>query len=120
MNDLLPVVYVARHGETAWSLSGQHTGRTGLPLTPNGERNAHRLGGRLKGMTFQKVFTSPLQRASGPANWQDSDPWPKAIRISWNGTMVGTRGCARPRSWLSARIGNCSGMAVQAGSHRHK
>ena len=64
MNDLLPVVYVARHGETAWSLSGQHTGRTDLPLTPNGERNAHRLGGRLKGMTFQKVFTSPLQRAS--------------------------------------------------------
>ena len=64
MNDVLPVVYVARHGETAWSLSGQHTGRTDLPLTPNGERNAHRLGERLKGMTFQKVFTSPLQRAS--------------------------------------------------------
>ena len=64
MNDLLPVVYVARHGETAWSLSGQHTGRTDLPLTPNGERNARRLGERLKGMTFQKVFTSPLQRAS--------------------------------------------------------
>ena len=64
MNDVLPVVYVARHGETAWSLSGQHTGRTDLPLTPNGERNARRLGERLKGMTFQKVFTSPLQRAS--------------------------------------------------------
>src|SRR5215469_3374358 len=64
MNDTLPVVYVARHGETAWSLSGQHTGRTDLPLTSNGERNARRLGERLKGMTFQKVFTSPLQRAS--------------------------------------------------------
>jgi probable phosphoglycerate mutase len=64
MNDGLPVVYVARHGETAWSLSGQHTGRTDLPLTPNGERNARRLGERLKGLTFLRVFTSPLQRAS--------------------------------------------------------
>jgi len=64
MSELFPVVYVARHGETAWSLSGQHTGRTDLPLTPNGERNAKRLGERLKGLTFAKVFTSPLQRAS--------------------------------------------------------
>lgn len=64
MSEVLPVVYVARHGETAWSLSGQHTGRTDLPLTPNGERNAKRLGERLKGLTFVKVFTSPLQRAS--------------------------------------------------------
>jgi probable phosphoglycerate mutase len=58
------VVHIARHGETAWSLSGQHTGLTDLPLTPNGERNARRLGDRLKGLTFAKVFTSPLQRAS--------------------------------------------------------
>jgi broad specificity phosphatase PhoE len=64
MSEVLPVVYVARHGETAWSLSGQHTGLTDLPLTPNGERNARRLGERLKGMTFAKVFTSPLQRAA--------------------------------------------------------
>jgi broad specificity phosphatase PhoE len=64
MSEVLPVVYVARHGETAWSLSGQHTGLTDLPLTPNGERNARRLGERLKGMTFVKVFTSPLRRAA--------------------------------------------------------
>jgi broad specificity phosphatase PhoE len=64
MGEVLPVLYVARHGETAWSLSGQHTGLTDLPLTPNGERNAKRLGERLKGLTFTKVFTSPLQRAS--------------------------------------------------------
>jgi broad specificity phosphatase PhoE len=63
MSEAFPVVYVARHGETAWSLSGQHTGRTDLPLTPNGERNARRLGERLKGLAFVKVFTSPLQRA---------------------------------------------------------
>lgn len=64
MSEPLPVVYVARHGETAWSLSGQHTGITDLPLTERGERNARRLGERLKGLTFTKVFTSPLQRAS--------------------------------------------------------
>jgi broad specificity phosphatase PhoE len=60
----LPVLYLARHGETAWSLSGQHTGLTDLPLTERGERNARELGERLHGMTFAKVFTSPLQRAS--------------------------------------------------------
>ena len=64
MSEVLPVLYVARHGETAWSLSGQHTGLTDLPLTPNGERNARRLGERLKGLTFARVFTSPLQRAA--------------------------------------------------------
>jgi probable phosphoglycerate mutase len=63
MSESLPVVYVARHGETAWSLSGQHTGTTDLPLTEHGERNALRLGERLQGLTFARVFTSPLQRA---------------------------------------------------------
>jgi broad specificity phosphatase PhoE len=64
MSEPLPVIYVARHGETAWSLSGQHTGVTDLPLTERGERNARRLGERLKGLSFAKVFTSPLQRAA--------------------------------------------------------
>jgi broad specificity phosphatase PhoE len=64
MNRTLPIVYLARHGETAWSLSGQHTGLTDLPLTPHGEQNASSLGERLKGMTFTAVFTSPLQRAA--------------------------------------------------------
>jgi broad specificity phosphatase PhoE len=64
MSEVLPVVYLARHGETAWTISGQHTGLIDLPLTPNGERNAQRLGERLKGMKFAKVFTSPLQRAA--------------------------------------------------------
>ena len=64
MSEILPILYLARHGETAWSLSGQHTGLTDLPLTENGERNARRLGERLKGLTFAKVWTSPLQRAA--------------------------------------------------------
>ena len=64
MHASLPVVYAARHGETAWSLSGQHTGLTDLPLTERGERNAHRLAERLQGLTFAKVLTSPLERAA--------------------------------------------------------
>jgi broad specificity phosphatase PhoE len=64
MSNALPVIYLARHGETAWSLSGQHTGLTDLPLTERGQRNACRLGERLKGLRFAKVFTSPLQRAA--------------------------------------------------------
>ena len=59
----LPMIYLARHGETAWSLTGQHTGSTDLPLTELGERNAQRLGGRLIGIVFDRVFTSPLRRA---------------------------------------------------------
>ncbi len=64
MNELLPVVYLARHGETAWTLSGRHTGLTDVPLTAGGERSARQLGARLQGMKFARVFTSPLQRAA--------------------------------------------------------
>src|SRR5262245_8451771 len=64
MSASLPVVYLARHGETAWSLSGQHTGLTDIPLTERGEKMAVALGERLKGMSFATVLTSPLKRAS--------------------------------------------------------
>jgi broad specificity phosphatase PhoE len=63
MSEPLPDVYLARHGETAWTISRRHTGLTDLPLTERGVRNARSLGERLKGMTFSQVFTSPLQRA---------------------------------------------------------
>jgi broad specificity phosphatase PhoE len=63
MSQPLPQLYLARHGETAWSLSGQHTGLTDIPLTERGERNAGLLGKVLKGRKFARVFTSPLQRA---------------------------------------------------------
>jgi len=63
VNQVLPIVYLARHGETEWTLSGQHTGLTDLPLTERGERNARRLEERLSGLSFARVFTSQLQRA---------------------------------------------------------
>jgi probable phosphoglycerate mutase len=57
------VLYLVRHGETAWSKTGQHTGRTDLALTEQGERDATRLGERLKSLKIDRVFTSPLNRA---------------------------------------------------------
>src|SRR5438309_6665450 len=63
MSDALPLTYLARHGETAWTISRQHTGVTDLPLTAQGEAEARRLAERLEGLTFAAVLTSPLQRA---------------------------------------------------------
>ena len=63
MKQALQITYLARHGETAWTITGQHTGRTDLPLTERGEINARRLKDRLSGLAFANVFTSPLQRA---------------------------------------------------------
>jgi probable phosphoglycerate mutase len=60
---MLPHVFLVRHGETTWTLSGQHTGRTDIPLTPRGEDDARRLGERIKGHDFALVLSSPLQRA---------------------------------------------------------
>jgi len=61
---LKPVeLWLVRHGETEWSLSGQHTGRTDLPLTSFGEEQAKKIGELLKGRRFGIVLTSPLLRA---------------------------------------------------------
>jgi broad specificity phosphatase PhoE len=86
MSEILPVVYLARHGDTAWTVSGQHTGLTDLPLTADGELHARRLGERLKGLKFAKVFTSPLHRAArtcelaGFAAVAETDP----DLVEWN------------------------------------
>jgi broad specificity phosphatase PhoE len=76
----LPQIFLARHGQTEWSVTGQHTGRTDLPLTADGEQNARQLGERLKGFRFAAVFSSPRQRArrtcelAGFANRVTLDP----------------------------------------------
>ena len=56
-------IWLIRHGETTWSLSGAHTGRTDLPLTAQGEEKARALGSKLAGHPFTLVLSSPLQRA---------------------------------------------------------
>ena len=63
MNQRLPMVYLVRHGETAWTLTEQHTGRTDLPLNEQGERQAREVGARLAALRFDRVLSSPLQRA---------------------------------------------------------
>src|SRR4029077_17985054 len=63
MPSMVPRLYLVRHGETEWSLSGRHTGRTDIPLTEQGEQDARRLGDRLRTTTCVRVFTSPMQRA---------------------------------------------------------
>jgi len=56
-------VVLVRHGQTEWSVSGQHTGGTDIPLTDEGERQAEALGARLRSWRFALVLTSPLARA---------------------------------------------------------
>ena len=86
MKTSLPDVYLVRHGETEWSLSGQQTGLTDLLLTKSGEEQARRLQRRLTATAFGKVFSSPLQRAmrtcqlSGYRSAVESD----SDLIEWN------------------------------------
>ena len=68
MNKKLPEIYLIRHGQTAWTISGQHTGRTDIPLTERGEHDALALGTQLRCLNFAKVLTSPLQRARQTSN----------------------------------------------------
>jgi probable phosphoglycerate mutase len=56
-------VWLVRHAETEWSLSGKHTGRTDVPLTDAGRQRARELGARLRGRRFARVLASPLERA---------------------------------------------------------
>lgn len=63
MDDSLPRVYLVRHGETEWTGTGQHTGRSDIPLTAEGERQARALQARLAGLRVDRILSSPLQRA---------------------------------------------------------
>jgi len=108
------LLYIVRHGETAWSLSGQHTGMTDLPLTERGESNARYLRDRLAGVSFARVFRSPLQRATrtcelaGFGSVAEADP----KLVEWNyGEYEGLRSAeihAKRPGWQLFRDG-CPG-----------
>jgi probable phosphoglycerate mutase len=120
MSESLPEVYLARHGETAWTISRQHTGKTDIPLTERGERNARSLGERLRGMTFARVLVSPMQRArrtaelAGLAQEAEVD----ADLMEWDyGEYEGltTAEIRRDRpGWDLFRDGNPGGESVEA------
>ena len=107
----LPQVYLVRHGETEWAATGRHTGRTDVALTPRGEEAARRLGARLAGRTFARVWTSPAIRARRTAELAgfgdraelDPDLW------EWNyGEFDGLRRAeirARRADWVVFRHG---------------
>jgi broad specificity phosphatase PhoE len=101
VNAPLPEVYLVRHGETEWSLSGQHTGLTDLPLTAAGEEQARRLRDRLNPISFAKVFSSPLQRARRTCELAGYGSAAELDRnlIEWNyGDYEGKK-----RDWILAR-----------------
>src|SRR5262245_13646426 len=114
MSEALPVLYLARHGETAWSLTGQHTGLTDLPLTERGQNHSRLLGQRLAALTFAKVFTSPLQRAAHTCELCGFKPVAEVDRdlVEWNyGEYEGLRTLeilARRPNWHLFRDG-CPG-----------
>jgi len=86
MDPMLATLYVARHGETAWTLSGQYTGLKDLPLTETGQSNARRLGNALLGRKFAEVFTSPLQRALSTCRLAGFDAHAEVVPdlVEWN------------------------------------
>ena len=108
MSDALPVAYLARHGETAWTISRQHTGVTDLPLTAQGEVEARQLGERLEGLAFAGVLTSPLQRAV------------RTCELAGFGSAAQVEpdliASPAPTSMPSALTGSCSAMVAREGS----
>ena len=108
----VPTIYLARHGETEWSKSGKHTGRTDIPLTSGGEDGARKLGARLASTTFAHMFSSPLIRARRTAELAGFTPEIEPDLIEWNyGEYEGLRSVEireRRPSWLLFRDG-CPG-----------
>ncbi len=124
MPDSLPLIYLARHGETEWTISHQHTGRTDIPLTERGERNARALGERLRGLSFSKVFTSSLTRATYTAKLAgfQSSAEPDDDLMEWDYGRYDGKTSAQIReddpNWNLFRDGCPGGESVEAVSAR--
>jgi broad specificity phosphatase PhoE len=83
---MLPQLYLIRHGETEWSLSGQHTGSTDISLTARGEDEARDLARRLRDVSFTRMLTSPLLRARRTCELAvpDTDPEIEPDLAEWD------------------------------------
>ena len=121
---ILPEVYLVRHGKTAWSLSGQATGRADIPLTKRGEQDAQELGKLLQSLSFVEVLTSPLQRARRTAVLAGFDDCaqPDPDLMEWEygayeGRRTAENQAGRP-GWRLFEGGCPDGEALQAGSVR--
>ncbi len=118
VNVPLPEIYLVRHGETEWSLSGRHTGLTDLPLTSKGEEQARRLRDRLKPISFAKVFRALFSVPRAPVSLPATDQSQNSIviLIEWNyGDYEGKKTnwilARRPR-WLIFRDGCPNGESL--------
>jgi probable phosphoglycerate mutase len=113
----LPTVYLARHGETEWSKSGQHTGLTDLPLLPSGVESAKQLGPRLAEHQFAHVFSSPLSRARRTAELAGFTPQIEPALLEWNyGEFEGLKSAeitARRPGWNLFRDGAPGGESPE-------
>lgn len=100
-------VFLVRYGETEWSVSGQHTGLTDIPLTENGRKTAMRLAPVLAQVTFAQVLTSPLQRARQTCELAGLGERAEIERdlMEWNLTRPATRSQAKSGGWVM-----CSGI----------
>lgn len=85
-NNDRPQIWLIRHAETAWSLSGQHTGRTDIPLTPKGEKAAAELKPWLAKIPFDIVLSSPLSRAMSTAKLSglENQVQPEPLLLEWD------------------------------------
>jgi probable phosphoglycerate mutase len=113
----LPRVYLVRHGETEWSKSGQHTGRTDIPLTAAGEAVAPQIGERLAGISFSRILSSPRSRATRTAELAGFTPEIDPDLVEWDyGDYEGLTSKAiraqRP-GWLVFRDGAPHGESVR-------
>lgn len=81
---VLKSITIVRHGETAWTLTGQHTSFTDLELTPKGREEARAVGEQLKNSSFNKIWTSPSKRAQETARIAGFSPEVDPDIIEWN------------------------------------